>query len=109
MPNNIKEAAYETPPFEELQNTSETKNQPHKKYIFYVRGKPTFIGKEKYIDLSIMGVGTNILGYSNSEVDSAVIKNIKKGNMSTLNCPEEVYLAKKLIEIHSGKSLPRGF
>ena len=56
-------------------------------------------GRE-YIDMSIMGIGTNILGYGHPEVDEAVIKSIKDGNMSTLNCPEEVYLAEKLIELH---------
>jgi glutamate-1-semialdehyde 2,1-aminomutase len=54
----------------------------------------------KYVDMSIMGIGTNTLGYGNNEVDSAVLNTIKKGNMSTLNCPEEVYLAEKLIEIN---------
>ena len=47
-----------------------------------------------------MGVGTNILGYNNSQVDKKVIETVNKGNMSTLNCPEEVELAEKLIEIH---------
>ena len=51
--------------------------------------------------MSLMGVGTNILGYSNLEVDNAVKKTIR-GNLSTLNCPEEVKLAKKLITIHLG-------
>ena len=55
---------------------------------------------KKYIDMSLMGVGTNVLGYSNSTIDNKVIKNIKRSNMTTLNCPEEVYLAKKLIDIH---------
>lgn len=54
----------------------------------------------EYIDMSIMGIGTNILGYGNQEVDDAVRKTIDAGNMSTFNCPEEVYLAEKLIEIH---------
>ena len=54
----------------------------------------------KYIDMSIMGIGTNILGYGNEEVDSAVLQTVNSGNMSTLNCPEEVYLAEKLIEMH---------
>ena len=54
----------------------------------------------KYIDMSIMGIGTNILGYGHQEVDDAVRKTIDAGNMSTFNCPEEVYLAEKLIEIH---------
>ena len=47
-----------------------------------------------------MGVGTNILGYSDNSVDNAVKKNINKGNLSTLNCFEEVQLAEKLIELH---------
>ena len=47
------------------------------------------------LDMSIMGIGTNSLGYGNEEVDEAVITTVKKGNMSTLNCPEEVFLAEK--------------
>ena len=58
------------------------------------------LDKNKYIDMTIMGVGTNILGYANKQVDNAVSARIKKGNMTTLNCTEEVELAKKLIEIH---------
>lgn len=54
----------------------------------------------EFIDMSIMGVGTNILGYGNDEVDEAVKKTVEKGNMSTFNCPEEVALAEKLIELH---------
>ena len=54
---------------------------------------------KKYIDMSIMGIGTNTLGYGNDEVDSAVMEVVKKGNMSTFNCPEEVSLAEKLLEI----------
>ena len=50
------------------------------------------IDNNEYLDVSLMGVGTNILGYSHPEVDNAVRKVIDKGNMSTLNCPEEVYL-----------------
>jgi glutamate-1-semialdehyde 2,1-aminomutase len=53
-----------------------------------------------YFDISSMSVGTNSLGYSNKKIDNAVKNAIKKGNMSTLNCPEEVYLAKKLLKIH---------
>lgn len=54
----------------------------------------------EYTDMSIMGIGTNILGYGHPEVDAAVQQTISAGNMSTLNCPEEVYLAEKLIELH---------
>lgn len=55
---------------------------------------------KKYYDVSIMGIGTNILGYSNKEVDKAVSKRLFNGNMSTLNCTEEVTLAEKLLKIH---------
>jgi len=54
----------------------------------------------KYFDFSMMGVGTNILGYSRKEVDDAVRKVINKGNMSTLNSKEEILLAEKLIHLH---------
>ena len=61
----------------------------------------------KYTDMSLMGVGTNILGYSHPEVDEAVQKTVISGNMSTLNCPEEVYLAEKLIELHPWSDMVR--
>ena len=54
----------------------------------------------KYIDMSIMGVGTNILGYSNKKIDDAVIRNLKKGNMSTLNSYEEIELSEMLLKIN---------
>ena len=54
----------------------------------------------EYADFSIMGIGTNILGYGNPEVDEAVQRTIVNGNMSSLNCPEEVWLAEKLISMH---------
>lgn len=63
-------------------------------------------GKE-YIDMCIMGVGTNVLGYGHPEVDDAVRKTIDAGNMSTFNCPEEVYLAEKLIELHPWADMVR--
>lgn len=61
----------------------------------------------KYIDMSIMGIGTNILGYGHSEVDAAVQQTLSLGNMSTFNCPEEVYLAEKLIELHPWADMVR--
>ncbi len=54
-----------------------------------------------------MGVGTNILGYSHPEVDAAVHETVNKGNLSTLNAPEEVYLAEKLIELHPWADMVR--
>jgi len=62
---------------------------------------------KKYVDMSIMGIGTNILGYGHPAVDEAVRQVVRKGNMSTLNCPEEVYLAEKLIELHPWAEMVR--
>ena len=69
---------------------------------YYLKSKGIYVwdlDKKKYIDM-IFAVGTNTLGYANSVIDQAVIKSIKFGNMTTLNCPEEVELSKKLISIH---------
>ena len=62
---------------------------------------------KEYIDMSIMGIGTNILGYGHPEVDEAVIENVNKGNMSTFNCPEEVHLIEKLVEMHPWADMGR--
>ena len=61
----------------------------------------------EYTDMCIMGIGTNILGYGHPEVDAAVQQTVTAGNMSTLNCPEEVYLAEKLIEMHPWAHMAR--
>ena len=60
----------------------------------------------KYVDM-VMGIGPNSLGYGNESVDKAVLEAIKKGNMSTLNSPEEVTLAEKLVEIHPWSEMVR--
>ncbi len=55
---------------------------------------------DKYLDM-FCAVGTSVLGYGNVKVTNSILKNINKGNMTTLNCPEEVYLSKQLINHHS--------
>ena len=65
------------------------------------------LDKNKFTDMCIMGIGTNILGYGNEEVDNAVLKSLKNGNLSTLNCPEEVKLAEKLVEINPWADMVR--
>ena len=60
-----------------------------------------------YLDVGYMGIGTNILGYSNPIVDEAVSKVITDGNLSTLNCPEEVYLAERLCDLHPWADMAR--
>ena len=86
--------------------------------MFLQKGWPTYFSKTsgcyvwdldnvRYTDISLMGVGTNILGYSHPKVDEAVKKVVRDGNLSTLNAPEEVYLAEKLISIHPWASKVR--
>jgi glutamate-1-semialdehyde aminotransferase len=54
-----------------------------------------------YYDIGIMGIGTCVLGYANDAVNDAVKNSIDNGSMSTLNAPEEVELAEKMLEIHT--------
>jgi glutamate-1-semialdehyde 2,1-aminomutase len=54
----------------------------------------------KFIDMAQMGIGAAILGYCNEEVDSAVIEAVDSGVSTTLNAPEEVLLAEKLLELN---------
>ena len=61
----------------------------------------------EYIDVSIMGIGTNILGYGRKEVDGAVLHTVKNGNMSTFSCPEEIDLAERLVELHPWADMVR--
>ena len=62
---------------------------------------------KKYLDFSNMGVGTNILGYNNKKINKFVVKKLQRSNMSSLNCPEEVMLAEKMVKMHpwSNKAL----
>jgi glutamate-1-semialdehyde 2,1-aminomutase len=62
---------------------------------------------QQFTDMSLMGIGTNTLGYGHPEVDEAVRQTIERGNMSTLNCPEEVLLAERLIQIHPWAGMVR--
>lgn len=63
-------------------------------------------GRE-YIDMSIMGIGCNTLGYGRPEVDDAVKRTVDLGNMATLNAPEEVELAQRLIALHPWADMAR--
>ena len=70
-------------------------------YFKFAKGcKISDFDNNTYIDLSLMGVGTNVLGYANTNIDNEVKKIISKSNMSTLNCKEEIMLAEKLLELH---------
>jgi len=76
---------------------------PNRWPTYFSKSKKVYIWdleNKKFTDMSLMGVGTNILGYSNTKVDNAVREVISKGTMSSMNCYEEVYLAEKLISMH---------
>jgi len=53
-----------------------------------------------YYDFAQMGVGSCVLGYADEDVNSRVIDIVGRGSMCTLNAPEEVELAEKLVELH---------
>ena len=86
--------------------------------MFLPNGWPSYYSKSKgvevwdldgnkFIDMSIMGVGSCLLGYADPDVNRAVKKAIDNGSMSTLNVPEEVELAEMLCEIHPWASMVR--
>lgn len=60
-----------------------------------------------FTDMSLMSVGTNTLGYGHPAVDAAVRGVIDAGNLSTLNAPEEVALAERLVALHPWSDMAR--
>jgi len=54
-----------------------------------------------------MGIGANILGYADDDIDGAVKKCIDNGSMSTLNCAEDVELTKILLKLHPWADMAR--
>ncbi len=61
----------------------------------------------KYMDMSYMGIGACVLGYAHPKVNAAAIEATKRGNMCTLNAPEEVELAELMIELHPWAQMTR--
>jgi glutamate-1-semialdehyde aminotransferase len=83
---------------------------PNKWPAYYKKAKGCMVidlDDKEYIDCSLSGIGSCILGYANDYVDMKVLECIQNGSMSTLNCPEEVELAQKLIELHPGMEMAR--
>lgn len=56
------------------------------------------------LDFSNCSVGMCPLGYANKFVNNEVQKNIRNGNICTLNSPYEIELAKKMISLHPWSS-----
>jgi glutamate-1-semialdehyde 2,1-aminomutase len=60
-----------------------------------------------YYDMTSNGIGACLLGFADPDVSKAVKKRIDNGSMCTLNAPEEVELAKMLLDIHSWADMVR--
>lgn len=77
---------------------------------YYSKAKGTRVwdldGNE-YLDMSIAGIGACVLGYADDEIDEAVIRTIRNGVGSSLNCPEEVELAELLCKLHPWAEMVR--
>jgi glutamate-1-semialdehyde aminotransferase len=61
----------------------------------------------RFIDMTSMGIGACLLGYADPEVNRAVKEAVDEGSMTTLNCPQEVELAERLLELHPWASMAR--
>ena len=55
---------------------------------------------KKYLDFTMVGVGSCVLGYSDDDIDRIARKIISSGPLTTLNPPEEIELAEMLLDIH---------
>lgn len=58
------------------------------------------IDGNRFIDMSLGGILACILGYSDPDVNAAVIRRVNLGSMATLQTYDEVELAKLLLQIH---------
>ncbi len=77
---------------------------------YYMRAKGQEIwdlDDNHYFDFSIAGIGANILGYADDDVDNRVIERIKRGSSSSLNCPEEIELAELMCHLHPWSEMVR--
>lgn len=61
----------------------------------------------RYLDMSIGGIGANVLGYADPEVNAAVCRAVTDGASASLNCPDEVALAELLCELHPWAEMVR--
>lgn len=62
---------------------------------------------KKYLDFTMVGTGTSVLGYANKYVNSEVNKALKNGSITTLNNKEELILAEKLLKLHPKMKMVR--
>lgn len=77
-------------------------------YYSKAKGVQTWdLDGNKYIDMSICGIGANVLGFADPDVDAAVHEAINNATSCSLNCAEEVELADVLCEIHPWAQMVR--
>jgi len=55
---------------------------------------------KKFLDFTMLGVGSCVLGYSDSDINRVAKKIISQSSLTTLNPPEEIQLAEILLKIH---------
>jgi glutamate-1-semialdehyde 2,1-aminomutase len=82
---------------------------PNKWPAYFKKAKGTNVwdlNGKKYLDM-FCAVGTSILGYSNDRVNKSVFFNINNGNLTSLNCPEEVYLSREILKHHPWASMAK--
>ncbi len=53
-----------------------------------------------YVDMSTMGIMACVFGYADPDVTAAVQRRVQFGTMTTLNPPEEIEVARLLVEFH---------
>lgn len=61
----------------------------------------TDLDGHRFSDASYNAIGACVLGMGDPDVDAAVHRAVESGSMATLNCPDEVYLAEKLVALHA--------
>jgi glutamate-1-semialdehyde 2,1-aminomutase len=77
-------------------------------YYSRAKGAETWdLDGNRYVDMSINGIGASILGFADPDVDNAVHAAIDGGTNCSLNCPEEVELAELLCEMHEWADMVR--
>lgn len=77
---------------------------------YFIKAKGAYVWDmdgTQYLDMTTSGNGACCLGYADPDVEKAVIDAVKTGNMSILNCPEEVDLAELLCELHPWAEMVR--
>ncbi|HPG00596.1 MAG TPA: aminotransferase class III-fold pyridoxal phosphate-dependent enzyme [Kiritimatiellia bacterium] len=70
-------------------------------YFSKARGAETWdMDGNRFVDMSISGIGACVLGFCDPDVDRAVKGALDTGTMCSFNPPEEVELAELLCELH---------